>query len=100
MKRVGGTPVRFVSERCDPRVLREGRTTRYAGCLVRVSAAGTTVTKRYSSPAASALTLEELGALGTMLDLLSLSEEDRILGDVRGEIRHALEVAADEQEFE
>ena len=47
LKRVGGTPVRFVSERCDPRVLREGRTTRYAGCLVRVSEAGTTATKRY-----------------------------------------------------
>jgi len=32
----GGRPVRYVDHRCDPKVLHEGRTTRYAGCLVRL----------------------------------------------------------------
>ncbi|MDB4913882.1 MAG: hypothetical protein JWM95_1526 [Gemmatimonadetes bacterium] len=48
IRRLGGQPMSFVSEKCDPKVLHEGRTTRYAGCLVRVvGAAGDTVTKRY-----------------------------------------------------
>ena len=48
VQRLGGRPMTYVSESCDPKILREGRTTRYAGCLVRVvSAEGDTVTKRY-----------------------------------------------------
>jgi hypothetical protein len=48
LQRLGGKPMTFVAERCDPKVAREGRTTRYAGCLVTVvAAAGDTVTKRY-----------------------------------------------------
>lgn len=48
LQRLGGKPVDFVSERCDPKVAREGKSTRYSGCLVRVvNAAGDTVTKRY-----------------------------------------------------
>ena len=48
LQRLGGTPLHFVSERCDPKVAREGKSTRYSGCLVRVvNASGDTVTKRY-----------------------------------------------------
>lgn len=48
LQRVAGKPLHFVSERCDPKVAREGKSTRYSGCLVRVvNAAGDTVTKRY-----------------------------------------------------
>ena len=48
LQRLGGKPMSFVSQRCDPRPLREGRTTRYAGCLVRVVGEnGDTATKRY-----------------------------------------------------
>ncbi|MES2176878.1 MAG: hypothetical protein V4550_03350 [Gemmatimonadota bacterium] len=48
LRRLGGTPLRFVSEMCDPKVLHEGRTTRYAGCLVRVvSGVADTATRRY-----------------------------------------------------
>lgn len=48
LKRLGGKPMTFVSEMCDPKVLHEGRTTRYAGCLVRVvGEKGDTATKRY-----------------------------------------------------
>ncbi len=36
LRRLGGTPVTYLSHRCDPKVVREGRTTRYAGCLVQV----------------------------------------------------------------
>ena len=48
LQRLGGKPMSFVDERCDPKVLREGRTTRYVGCLVTVvTSAGDTATKRY-----------------------------------------------------
>lgn len=48
LKRAGGKPLQFVSEKCDPKVLREGRITRYAGCLVRVvNEKGDTSTRRY-----------------------------------------------------
>lgn len=48
LKRLGGKPMTFVSERCDPRTLHEGRSTRYAGCLVRVIGdRGDTATRRY-----------------------------------------------------
>jgi hypothetical protein len=48
LKRVGGTPIRFVGERCDPKVLHEGAVTRYAGCLVDVfDGTGAKTTKRY-----------------------------------------------------
>ena len=48
LKRLGGRPMKFVAEMCDPKPLHEGRTTRYAGCLVRVVGEdGAAVTKRY-----------------------------------------------------
>ena len=48
LKLVGGKPLRFVGERCDPKVLHEGKVTRYAGCLVTLrDEKGDTVTKRY-----------------------------------------------------
>lgn len=48
VRRLGGTPMRYVSHSCDPKQLHEGRTTRYAGCVVRVvDAQGDTVTKRF-----------------------------------------------------
>ena len=48
LSRLGGKPMTFVGEMCDPTVLREGMTKRYAGCLVRVvGESGDTATKRY-----------------------------------------------------
>ncbi len=48
VRRLGGKPMTYVSHKCDPKVLHEGRTTRYAGCLVTIVDAGNeTVTKRY-----------------------------------------------------
>lgn len=48
LKRLGGKPMTFVSAVCDPKLLHEGRTTRYAGCLVRVvGEQRDTATKRY-----------------------------------------------------
>jgi len=47
LRRLGGHPMRFVSERCEPRVVREGQVERYTGCLVRiVDERGDSVTKR------------------------------------------------------
>jgi EAL domain-containing protein (putative c-di-GMP-specific phosphodiesterase class I) len=38
----------YVSHRCDPITVREGRNVRHAGCLLRlVDEKGDTVTKRY-----------------------------------------------------
>ena len=46
MRTWGGKPIRLVSHRCDPKVMHDGRTTRYAGCLVRlVEASGDTTTR-------------------------------------------------------
>lgn len=48
LDRLGGKPMSFVSERCEPKVAVEGRVRRYTGCLVTVvTAAGDTATKRY-----------------------------------------------------
>ena len=48
LKRLGGRPMQFVSQRCDPKVAHEGPVTRYAGCLVEVvDETGKAVTKRY-----------------------------------------------------
>lgn len=48
LRRLGGKPMTFVAERCDPQVVRQGRVTRYAGCIVTVvTASGDTATKRY-----------------------------------------------------
>lgn len=48
LRAVGGRPMAYLSHRCDPAVLHEGRTTRYAGCLVTLrDARGEVVTKRY-----------------------------------------------------
>jgi len=48
LNRLGGTRLRFVSERCDPKVLHEGAVTRFAGCLVEVvDSQGKRETKRY-----------------------------------------------------
>jgi hypothetical protein len=45
---VAGKPMQFIAAPCEPKVLHEGKVTRYTGCLVRfVNAAGDTVTKRY-----------------------------------------------------
>jgi hypothetical protein len=43
---MGGQPITYVAHKCDPRVLHEGRITRYAGCIVRiVGARGDTTTR-------------------------------------------------------
>lgn len=48
VRRLGGKQMTYVSHNCDPKVLHEGRNTRYAGCLITVvDAEGKTVTKRY-----------------------------------------------------
>ncbi len=48
VRRLGGKPLGYVSHRCEPTVGREGRNTRYKGCLVRITdGAGDTATKRY-----------------------------------------------------
>lgn len=48
IRRLGGQPMKYVSHKCDPKVLHEGRNTRYAGCLITiVDASGATITKRY-----------------------------------------------------
>jgi hypothetical protein len=36
LRQYGGKPMSFAGVRCDPEVHREGRNTRYSGCLVRV----------------------------------------------------------------
>lgn len=44
----GGKPMSFAGVGCDPEVHQEGRTTRYAGCLVRVEdAKGDTTSRRW-----------------------------------------------------
>jgi hypothetical protein len=48
IRRLGGQPMKYVGQKCDPKVLHEGRNTRYAGCLITiVDASGATITKRY-----------------------------------------------------
>jgi hypothetical protein len=48
LRRLGGERLAYLGHRCDPAVHEEGRTRRYAGCLVRVVLpAGDTATKRY-----------------------------------------------------
>ena len=48
LTRLGGKPMTFVSEKCEPNPLHEGRTTRFSGCLVRVLGSnGDTATRRY-----------------------------------------------------
>ena len=47
VRRLAGHPMTFVLERCEPKVLREGKVDRYTGCLVRiVDERGDSVTKR------------------------------------------------------
>jgi hypothetical protein len=46
LRTMGGKPITYVAHKCDPRVLHEGRITRYAGCIVRiVDATGDTTTR-------------------------------------------------------
>jgi len=46
LRTMGGKPIRYVAHKCDPKVLHEGRITRYAGCLVRITdAKGDTTTR-------------------------------------------------------
>ena len=46
LRTMGGKPLSYVSHRCDPKVLHEGRITRYAGCIVRIAdAKGDTTTR-------------------------------------------------------
>lgn len=48
VRRVGGRPIAYLDHRCEPKVLHEGRTTRFTGCIVRiVDENGETVTKRW-----------------------------------------------------
>lgn len=48
IRRLGGQPMTYVSHRCEPAAVHEGRNTRYTGCLLRVvDGRGDTVTKRY-----------------------------------------------------
>jgi len=48
IRRYGGKRVPYLGTICDPKVLREGRNTRYAGCLVRVlGEKGDTVNRRF-----------------------------------------------------
>jgi hypothetical protein len=43
---MGGKPLTYVGQKCDPKVVHEGRVTRYAGCIVRiVDAKGDTTTR-------------------------------------------------------
>jgi hypothetical protein len=45
--RLGGHPMTFIRERCEPKVLHEGQVDRYSGCLVSVvDERGDSVTKR------------------------------------------------------
>jgi hypothetical protein len=47
LDRLAGHPLTFVWQRCEPRVLREGKVDRFTGCLVRVvDERGDSVTKR------------------------------------------------------
>jgi len=47
LRRLSGHPVTFVWQRCEPKVLREGKVDRYTGCLVRiVDQRGDSVTRR------------------------------------------------------
>jgi len=46
LRTMGGKPIAYAGLECDPKVLHEGRVTRYAGCLVRISdAKGDTSTR-------------------------------------------------------
>ena len=46
LRTMGGKPITYVAHKCDPRVLHEGRITRYAGCIVRITdAKGDTTTR-------------------------------------------------------
>lgn len=46
LHKMGGKPITYVAHKCDPKVLHEGRITRYAGCLVRITdAKGDTTTR-------------------------------------------------------
>jgi hypothetical protein len=48
VRKLGGKPMTFVGVLCDPKVAREGRNTRYTGCLVRVKEAnGQILNRRY-----------------------------------------------------
>lgn len=48
LARRGGRPMTYVSHACDPKISREGRTTRYAGCIVTVrEEGGKPITRRY-----------------------------------------------------
>jgi hypothetical protein len=45
--RIGGRPLTYISHTCDPKVAREGESTRYTGCTVTYGTArGDTTTKR------------------------------------------------------
>lgn len=47
MRRLGGRPLGYRGQRCDPRTVREGRNVRYTGCLVDlIGADGRPVTRR------------------------------------------------------
>jgi len=37
LRTMGGKPITYVGDTCDPKVFHEGRITRYAGCIVRIA---------------------------------------------------------------
>ena len=46
LRTMGGKPITYVADKCDPTVHHEGRITRYAGCIVRIAdAKGDTTTR-------------------------------------------------------
>jgi hypothetical protein len=46
LRSMGGKPITYVGHKCDPKVMHEGRITRYAGCLVRIADAKADTTTR------------------------------------------------------
>lgn len=47
LRRYGGTDVKFLGLRCEPKTVREGRNTRHTGCIVDLSEAGSkSITRR------------------------------------------------------
>ncbi|HEX7981460.1 MAG TPA: hypothetical protein VF461_22810 [Gemmatimonadaceae bacterium] len=46
LRTMGGKPITYVAHKCDPKVVREGRITRYSGCIVQIAdAKGDTTTR-------------------------------------------------------
>jgi hypothetical protein len=46
LRTMGGKPITYVADKCDPKVHHEGRITRYSGCIVRIAHANGDTTTR------------------------------------------------------